>query len=359
MPRTPDEPRQPRPDGPGAAADDVAGVDPVDGGARTIEEVSAAATQRRAAVQERRAVRRRTIRRRRIGVALALLAVVGLVGAALWSLRPTDGDAIATGDTSGGAGSGPTTSESSTTTTTTTTTMPPKVMEPLVADRGPIPVVSRIPTPEPVVFITIDDGALKDPAVLEVVRRRNLPVTAFLTRNQIKDNPGFFAELQAEGGVIGSHSMSHANLKRLDSARQRAEICGMNDEYAAWFGTPPRLFRPPYGNWNATTLEVAASCGITSVVMWNAIYEKGVLTTQGPPLRNGDIILMHFRPELPGDLDQLADALALLGLAPADLGDYLLRPTVPPTTTTTVPGPDPAAPLPTQPSTTVAPPAPY
>jgi peptidoglycan/xylan/chitin deacetylase (PgdA/CDA1 family) len=355
MPRTPDEPTPPRPDGPDPdLPDSDAGGDE----GRTIEGVSAAATQRRAALQARRAAHRRRIRRRRAVVAGAALTLVVLLGAGLFVLAPGGGDAIATGDTTG-AGSVRGADETTTTTTTTTTTMPPKVMEPLVADKGPIPVVSRIPTPDPVVFITIDDGALKDPAVLEVIRRRQLPVTAFLTRNQITDNPGFFAELQAEGAVIGSHSMSHANLKRLDANRQRAEICSMNEEFTAWFGAPPRLFRPPYGNWNAATLEAAASCGLTSVVMWTAIYEKGELTTQGPPLGNGDIILMHFRRELAADLDRLADALALAGLTPADLGDYLLRPTVPPPTTTTAPPLDPAAPQPGEPSTTLGPPAAY
>jgi hypothetical protein len=112
------------------------------------------------------------------------------------------------------------------------------------------------------------------------------------------------------------------------------------------------MLRPLYGEYDDATLRAAASCGIRAVVHWNAVAEKGVVSTHGGrPLAAGDIVLFHFQPDLPGNLTLVLDQLALLGLRPANLRQYLdaaLAVTPPPGA---VP---PAAPAPVPP----APPAP-
>ncbi len=217
-------------------------------------------------------------------------------------------------------------------TTVPPTTVPPTTVPgpasgitvgPLDRGTGPIPVVHRVPTFDPVVFITIDDGVTPEPEALELLRSRNVPVTLFLTRNYIGRNIAYFQGFQAAGDAIGSHTMNHVDLRGKDEALQQREVCGPHDPFAQWFGGAPVLFRPPYGTYDDTTLRVAAACGITTVVHWTSTMADGVLSTQDGALLPGEVILLHFKPGLAVNLSVLLDQIAAAGLRPAQLADYI------------------------------------
>jgi peptidoglycan/xylan/chitin deacetylase (PgdA/CDA1 family) len=194
----------------------------------------------------------------------------------------------------------------------------------LTGGPGPIPVVHRIPTFDPVVFLTIDDGVVKDPAVIEILRSRGVPVTQFLTQQYVGSDPSYFAQLQQVGGVIGTHTRSHPKVPRLDEGSQRDQICGTAADYAATFGVAPELYRPPYGEYDALSVQIAASCGHRAVMHWSATFEAGRLALQsGTALRPGEVILLHFKDNLASDLQILLDMIAAAGLRPASLIDYV------------------------------------
>jgi peptidoglycan/xylan/chitin deacetylase (PgdA/CDA1 family) len=185
------------------------------------------------------------------------------------------------------------------------------------------PVVSRVPTDDPVVFFTIDDGIVRDPAVIDFLRTHRIPVTIFPVPECVDEDASYFEAIQALGGSIQAHSVSHPDFRQLGLAAQRREICGSLDDYAARFGTRPWLFRPPYGALTHWVPAIARTCGIRAVVMWRATVVDAVLQTQGEPLHPGDIILMHFRPDLRRDLEVALDAARAAGLHPAPLEQYL------------------------------------
>ncbi|MGW7254007.1 hypothetical protein [Streptomyces sp. NPDC054834] len=140
------------------------------------------------------------------------------------------------------------------------------------------PVVDRVPTPDKVVFLTYDDTAEKDPRFVDMVRELRLPVTMFLT----------------------------------DSA----EVCGRRQKPRS------RLFRPPHGTYDTTTLRAAADCGVSAVVLWRVSMTADTLTyTRGAHhLRPGDIIRMA--PEEPTALRLLRQVQAR-GLTVGRLEDYI------------------------------------
>ncbi|WDV53933.1 polysaccharide deacetylase family protein [Streptomyces coeruleorubidus] len=159
--------------------------------------------------------------------------------------------------------------------------------------RGLPPVVDHVRTRDRVVFLTYDDGAERDPRFVGLVRERRLPVSMFLTDSVVGPGYGHFARLRAVGASIQNHTLDHPALRGLPYAGQRAEICGQQHKLRSRFGIRPRLFRPPYGTYDTTTLRAAADCGITSVVLWRAsLGTDGDLTyTRGEPgLRPGDIV---------------------------------------------------------------------
>jgi peptidoglycan/xylan/chitin deacetylase (PgdA/CDA1 family) len=190
-----------------------------------------------------------------------------------------------------------------------------------------IPVLTRIDTTDPVVFITIDDGFDKDPRVLDTLKSRRVPVTPFLAVDAVRSRPAFFTSVQGiTGQAVQDHTITHPRLSKLGRAAQEHEICGAADELTATYGGRPWLFRPPYGDYNQDTRRAAASCGMRALVLWDVSLPHAVLRyATGSVLRPGDIILIHWRPNLYRDINVAIDAAHARGLTVAALQDYLPR----------------------------------
>ncbi len=122
----------------------------------------------------------------------------------------------------------------------------------------------------------------------------------------------------------------------------------MNAQFDELFGHMPTLFRPPYGNYDLTTLQQAASCGITTALHWSAEADSGHIVTADGPLRAGDIILMHFKPGLGLKLISVLQQIQAAGLRPAQLNDYVISAPPAPVSPTPVVTTDPAVTTPTE-----------
>lgn len=202
---------------------------------------------------------------------------------------------------------------------------PPAKPAPLPAAGGAAPLVHRIPTDDPVAFITIDDGLVQHPQAVELIREAGVPTSLFLISGIARDHRDYFAEILGLGATLQTHTITHDNLAGQSLAHQRHEICGGAEELAASFGTRPTLFRPPGGAYDDTTLQAAADCGMRAVVHWSETVNNGALQYQTPDqqVHAGDIILMHFRHTFVEDFLAALDAIHDAGLTPAQLEDYL------------------------------------
>jgi peptidoglycan/xylan/chitin deacetylase (PgdA/CDA1 family) len=183
---------------------------------------------------------------------------------------------------------------------------------------------THIPTTQPVAFITIDDGQVKHPLAVPLLRAAKVPVTLFLEVDAIKDDPGYFRKLRAAGATIEAHTISHPELKGRSYAYQKHEICDGADRLAALYGQRPTLFRPPFGDKDRTTLRVVKDCGMKAAFFWTATGNDGKVWYQGEHrIQPGDVILMHFRKRFPDDFLAILTAIHAAGLTPARLEDYI------------------------------------
>ncbi|WP_404793558.1 polysaccharide deacetylase family protein [Streptomyces tendae] len=193
------------------------------------------------------------------------------------------------------------------------------------------PVFTTVPTKEKVVFLTIDDGAEKDPAFLKMMSELKIPYTVFLTDEEIKDDYGYFKKMQARGITLNNHTLSHPYLPGLSYEEQKREICGMQDVMEKRYGKRPVLFRPPYGNYNRDTLRAAKSCGIEYAPIWSEeVYvDHWEYREWDQDLHPGDIVLTHFRgtDDWDGTMTDMVrrflDRITADGYAVARLEDYL------------------------------------
>ncbi|MEU1871903.1 polysaccharide deacetylase family protein [Streptomyces sp. NPDC019793] len=193
------------------------------------------------------------------------------------------------------------------------------------------PVFTTVPTKEKIVFLTIDDGAEKDPAFLKMMSELKIPYTVFLTDEEIKDDYGYFKKMQARGVTLNNHTLSHPYLPALSYEEQKHEICGMQDVMEKRYGKRPVLFRPPFGNYDRDTLRAAKSCGIEYAPIWSeeVFVDRWEYREWDQDLHPGDIVLTHFRgtDDWDGTMTDMArrflDRITAEGYAVARLEDYL------------------------------------
>lgn len=200
---------------------------------------------------------------------------------------------------------------------------------------GTVPVFTHIPTSQKVVFITVDDGLEKDPKFIKMMRDLKVPITMFLMNDAIKSGYAYFKPLQQLGNHIQNHTLHHPVMSSLPLARQKEEVCGDQKVLTKEYGTAPLLFRPPYGAYDSNTKTAVGECGPRAIVWWRESMQIRNMQyqTADKKLRDGDIILAHFRgpSELKGHTmtQMFANLLRLIqeqGFAVARLEDYIQPP---------------------------------
>ncbi|GAC1391647.1 MAG: hypothetical protein NVSMB46_04900 [Candidatus Saccharimonadales bacterium] len=186
------------------------------------------------------------------------------------------------------------------------------------------PVYYRVNTSQPVVFLTIDDGMVKDPAAISFMQQHNIVASLFLNDSKISDNYDYFRKLQSNGSIIQNHTVNHPDLTKLSFQAQKKEICDNADKFETIYGKRPTLFRPPYGAYNDLTRRAATACGMAAVVHWHAKANGGSMQyQQGNKLQPGDIVLMHFRKEVIADLTAFVTAAKQANLKPVLLENWI------------------------------------
>lgn len=150
------------------------------------------------------------------------------------------------------------------------------------------------------VALTFDDGpSVYTPAILRILEREHTAATFFIVGTQLNR---FSANLKAELRVpfpVGDHTESHAWLVRLDPRGQAREIGDAAGRVQSAGGPYPRLFRPPYGAFNATTLRVLHRLHMLLVLWsvdpgdWRRPGVGAIVANVLGNTRSGSIVLMH------------------------------------------------------------------
>lgn len=199
----------------------------------------------------------------------------------------------------------------------------PQATVPPIAN-GRVPVIKRIETDQPFIFLTIDDGAVQAPEAAGMFTQNGIRPSLCLNNKYVDGHEDYFLSLQQAGGTIQSHTVTHPNLEGEPYSVQFQEINANADSFAATFGARPTFLRPPFGNYDDTTLVAAADAGLRAAVTWTCAVNDGVVQFQvGDRLRPGDIVLMHFRDTFVMDFQALVDKALADGMTPVPLEDFL------------------------------------
>ncbi len=123
------------------------------------------------------------------------------------------------------------------------------------------------PGPAKTVALTFDDGpGTTTQAILSILQRYgvtgtffNLGINSTVRPNQVR------SEVLA-GYLVGNHTWSHPELPTRTATGQAIEMDRATAEQKALVAVSPCVFRPPYGEYNSTTLSLAQQRRMT---VWN------------------------------------------------------------------------------------------
>jgi peptidoglycan/xylan/chitin deacetylase (PgdA/CDA1 family) len=174
------------------------------------------------------------------------------------------------------------------------------------------------------IALTFDDGP--GPYTLQVLatlQRYGVPATFFEVGEEERYFHAGTSAIVAAGDPIGNHTEVHAAMANLSAADQQSQLLQQISSTGSYGAPYPRMFRPPYGSFNQTTLSILQRMKML-MVLWtvdtNDYRQPGIPAIVGSVLsgaRPGAIILMHdaggTRTETIAALPQIISGLRARG----------------------------------------------
>jgi peptidoglycan/xylan/chitin deacetylase (PgdA/CDA1 family) len=130
-----------------------------------------------------------------------------------------------------------------------------------------------IPSGGKTVALTFDDGpGASTAAILAILESFHVRATFFNIGVQETEWPQDVRAEGADGFLIGNHTWDHPDMTTLSAAGQAAELDKVIHEQELLAGSAPCVFRPPYGDYDSTSLALARARRM-SVWMWSVDTE--------------------------------------------------------------------------------------
>lgn len=191
------------------------------------------------------------------------------------------------------------------------------------------------------VALTFDDGpGPYTQQLVGVLNRYDVHATFFAIGEEERYfSPGTSLELRS-GDVVGDHTETHPMMASLSAHDQYEELFEQIARIELLGGPRPRLFRPPYGSFDATTFKLLHKLHLL-MVLWSTdtddytipgvgAIEQSALAGAHP----GAIILMHDaggdRSETIAALPTIIEGLRKKGLRPVTIPRLMLDDPPPP-----------------------------
>ena len=169
--------------------------------------------------------------------------------------------------------------------------------------RGPATFVTHGPRDSRSVALTFDDG-FNVPACISIVDTllaRDAAATFFPNGQYVRERPGFWHWVAANGFPVGSHATTHHDATTLSTSQLVLDLGSERRILDESLGVPSiDAFRPPFGSYDSRVLDVAGAAGYPLMVGWDVdskdqdgardVNEVIANATTGT---GGSIVLMH------------------------------------------------------------------
>ena len=174
-------------------------------------------------------------------------------------------------------------------------------------------------TSQKVIYLTFDAGYENGctPAILDTLKKHNVPAAFFLVGHYIKANPELTQRICAEGHIVGNHTNHHPDMSKMVGLEDfRQELESLEDMFREATGTEmSRFYRPPQGKYSEENLKQAKQMGYKTI-FWSLAYvdwlqdkqpsREKAFETLMPRIHPGAIVLLHSTSQTNAEiLDEL------------------------------------------------------
>ncbi len=176
-----------------------------------------------------------------------------------------------------------------------------------------VPIYS-VETSEKKVALTFDAawGSDKTLKIVEILNNAGIKGTFFLVGFWIEQNEDKVKAISDAGFDIGTHSSTHPKMSTLSQDKMKEELKLSMNKIEKITGKPVKFFRPPFGDYSDSVLNVATGLGLKTIqwdvdtLDWKGLSANEILTRVKQSVKNGSIILCH------NNSDHILEALPLM-----------------------------------------------
>ena len=164
------------------------------------------------------------------------------------------------------------------------------------------------------IAITFDAAYGSDETIkiINILKEKNAKATFFLVGFWVEKYPDLVKQLDESGIEIGTHSNTHPYMSKLTADQIRVELETSKNLITNITGKPVTLFRPPYGDYNDTLINVADELSLKTIqwsvdsLDWKGLNTSQMLARITPDIEGGGIILFH------NNSDHIVEALPVI-----------------------------------------------
>ena len=82
-------------------------------------------------------------------------------------------------------------------------------------------------TEEKKIYLTFDAGYENGntPAILDALKKHEAPATFFVVGNFISENQELIKRMEAEGHIVGNHTMTHPDMSKISTQESFKKNC--------------------------------------------------------------------------------------------------------------------------------------
>ncbi len=120
------------------------------------------------------------------------------------------------------------------------------------------------------ISLTFDDGPNPPytSRILDILKRHKIKAIFFLLGHNVKLHPKTALRIKKQGHIIGNHTFSHRDLRRLTKIKIKEQIIKTEEVFLDVLGIKPTLFRAPYGFYNKKASDIIKNRGY-KIVGWD------------------------------------------------------------------------------------------
>ena len=174
--------------------------------------------------------------------------------------------------------------------------------------------IYNVSTDDKRVAITFDSawGAYKTSKIVQTLKDYKVNGTFFLCGFWVEEYPDMVKLIDENGIEIGTHSNTHPDLTKLSEKDIENELKTSCDLITNITGKDVQLFRPPFGAYNNTLIEIAEKRNLKTIqwdvdtLDWKGLSSVQICERVMNKVQNGSIILCH------NNSDHILDALPLI-----------------------------------------------